>query len=210
MPDKTTFCAFCALERFTRVFLMPTRSASLPENESGHQRRHTEGGLPPAAQEQREWITRTDALIRDAETRLADCRTARRAYERKLSLLLQAPGSAPSYWLKMGRIDASAWQAGSVRLPLGPVRVGDCYFVYANGAGAVGMLEVTPKGAQWRLRTPTLADAVPPARLKQALGLSHPSRTVAPIAVAKANALFELLVTGLTGTVHSPAGSQSV
>lgn len=176
---------------------MPTRSASLPEHDPGHQRRHTEGNLPPAAQELREWITRTDAWIHDAETRLADCRKARRVYERKLALLLQAPSSAPSYWLKLGRIDASDWQADSVRLPLGPVRVGECYFAYANGAGAVGMLEVTPKGAQWRLSAPTLADAVPPARLKQALGLHHPSRTVAPLPSAKANALYELLLTRL-------------
>lgn len=177
---------------------MPTRSASLPEHDPGHQRRHTEGNLPPAAQELREWITRTDAWIRDAETRLADCRKARRVYERKLALLLQAPGSAPSYWLKLGRVNASDWLAGSVRLPLGTIRVGECYFAYANGAGVVGMLEVTAQGAQWRLRTTTLADAVPPARLKQALGLSHPSRTVVPLPSAKASALYELLVAGFT------------
>lgn len=173
---------------------MPTRLAFPPENDPGHQPRSADGGLPPAAQDQRVWLARTDALIRDARARLADCRKARKVHERKLALLLQAPGSAPSYWLKMGRIGASDWQTGAVRLPLGPVRVGECYFAYANGAGAVGMLEVTAKGAQWRLRVPVLAHAVPPARLKKALGLHHPSRTVAPITLAKANALYELLV----------------
>lgn len=133
-------------------------------------------------------------MIRDAETRLADCRKARRVYEIKLALLLQAPGSAPSYWLKLGRIGASDWQTGAVRLPLGTIRVGECYFAYVNGAGVVGMLEVTAKGALWRLRVPALADAVPPARLKKVLGLHHPSRTIAPIVLAKANALYELLV----------------
>lgn len=143
------------------------------------------------------WLARTDALIRDARARLADCHKARKVHERKLALLLQAPGSAPSYWLKLGRVEASAWQAGTVHFPLGLVRVGECYFAYANGAGALGMLEVTPKGAQWRLRVSALAHAVPPARLKKALGLHHPSRTVAPITPAKANALYELLVDDL-------------
>lgn len=176
---------------------MPTRSTSSLRHEPESRRHQTQDELSPAAQEQREWLARTDALIRDAKTRLADCRKARRVCEGRLALLLQAPGNAPSFWLKMGRIGASDWQAGIVRLPLGPVRVGECYFAYVNGAGAVGMLEVTSKGAQWRLRVPALADAVPPAWLKKVLGLHHPSRTVAPIASAKANALYELMATRL-------------
>lgn len=109
---------------------------------------------------------------------------------------LAPPGRAPAYWVKLGRVGASAWQAGAVRVPLGPVRVGECYFAYASGAGAVGMLEVTPRGAQWRLRVPTLAHAIPPAGLRESLGLYHPSRPVTPMASSKANALYELMVMG--------------
>lgn len=176
---------------------MPTRLTSSLRHESATQCYQARDELSPAAQDQREWLARTGTLIRGAQARLADCQKARKVYERKLALLLQAPGSSPSYWLKMGRVEASAWRAGAVRLPLGCIRVGECYFAYANGAGAVGMLEVTSKGARWRLRVPTLGDAVPPARLKKALALHHPSRTVAPIALAKANALYELMVNDL-------------
>lgn len=155
-------------------------------------------------------LAHTDALIDQARARLDAFEQARNTCQRALALLVQAPGNAPAFWLKLGHVDAAGWQAGAVRLPLGPVRVGECYFAYANGAGAVGMLEVTLQGAQWRLRAPRLADAVPPARLKQALGLQHPSRTVAPMTSAKANALFELLATRLTGSLLQSAGSQSV
>lgn len=148
-------------------------------------------------------LARTDALIDQTRARLDAFEQARNTCQRALALLVQAPGNAPAFWLKLGHVDAAAWQAGTVRLPLGPVRVGECYFAYANGAGAVGMLEVTPKGAQWRLRVPVLAHAMPPARLKKALGLHHPSRTVAPITSAKANALYELMIANVKGMPES-------
>lgn len=143
-------------------------------------------------------LAHTDTLLARACARLVVLRKARLAGHQTLALLVQAPGNAPAYWLKLGKVDAAAWRAGQEHLPLGPVRVGECYFAYANGAGAVGMLSVTRHGAEWCLRVPTLGDALPPASLRS-LGLHHPSRTVMPLAQGKADILYESIVSRLTG-----------
>lgn len=143
-------------------------------------------------------LLHAEALLARARDRLDVLRKARRVGEQALALLVQAPGTAPAYWLKLGRVDQAAWQEGRERLPLGPVRVGECYLAYVNGAGAVGMLTITRHGAEWRLRVPTLDDALPPASLR-ALGLHHPSRNVVPLAPGRADALYEALVSRLTG-----------
>lgn len=140
------------------------------------------------------WLARTEALIDQTHERLAAAHQARQLYQRTLAMLIQAPGAAPAYWLKLGSLDAAAWQAGKVSLPPCRLRVGECYMAYANGAGAVGMLEVTSRGAQWRLRLPTLRDAVVPAALRDTLGLRHPSRQVVALTPDQANGLHDMLV----------------
>lgn len=140
------------------------------------------------------WLARTEASINRTHERLAAAHQARQLYQHRLCMLVQAPGSAPAYWLKLGPMDAEAWQAGKVSLPPGCLRVGEYYMAYANGAGAVGMLEVTTRGAQWRLRLPNLTDAVVPAALRDNLGLRHPSRQVVALTPDQANGLHDMLV----------------